>query len=569
MSSLPRIHALPDLVIDQIAAGEVIERPASVLKELIENSLDAGAQRLVIEIEDAGLRLVRVRDDGLGMHPEDLVLALRRHCTSKIGSIADIETVATLGFRGEALPSIVAVAAVNVISRATGADCAARITAANGRVQRAEPAAHPQGTTVEVRDLFATVPARRRFLRSPRTELLHMQEVVRRAALARFDVALQVSIDGRSFLRLPAALTGEQRLRRVAAVLGAAFAARAIALERTAPGLALTGWLAHPDNARSTSDQQYLDLSGRPLRDPRLGHALRRAYEEWLQAGRYPAVVARLDVAPGAVDVNVHPTKAEVRFSDPRGVHDFLFGSVRSTLRSTLASSAGGAATDATSTPRSGDDAARPGLWQVSEPAPATPPALPSVHVLLADRYLICSTADAELMVFDMDRVERVLIAAAWRAARAGGAVPPKPLLLPVPLAVTPRQFACHGALRATLQELGFVLDGDSAAQLRLRAVPDCLRQVSAASLAHALQAIFTVSEEEAAGSNTADAIVERVIRASTSPRPGSLERSRARLAELHAQRLHPHPRGAPLQWRAGATELAALLAGSCSDAAD
>ncbi len=328
-----RIHPLDPQLINQIAAGEVVERPASVLKELLENSLDAGANKIEIDIEEGGKRLIRVRDNGQGIHREDLALALSRHATSKIASLDDLENVASLGFRGEALPSIASVSRLLLQSRTAGEDSGWQVQG-DGREQTPapEPVAHPQGTTIEVRDLFFNVPARRKFLRTENTEHKHLEGVFQRIALSRPGVELVVRRKRKALHHLRAGQSDAERLVRVKAVLGEAFAEQAIGLDHAAAGLRLSGWIAQPAFSRSQPDLQFFFVNGRAVRDKLLGHAVRQAYQDVLYHGRYPAFVLYLELDPASVDVNAHPAKHEVRFRESRLVHDFLFRTIHQVL---------------------------------------------------------------------------------------------------------------------------------------------------------------------------------------------------------------------------------------------
>ncbi|HXH01908.1 MAG TPA: DNA mismatch repair endonuclease MutL [Candidatus Competibacteraceae bacterium] len=321
-----RIQPLPPQLVNQIAAGEVVERPASVVKELVENSLDAGASRIEIEAEQGGVKLIRIRDDGHGIHRDDLTLALASHATSKIRDLADLERVATLGFRGEALPSIAAVSRLTLTSRQAASESGWRLSGdGRERGQVPVPAAHPVGTTVEVRDLFFNTPARRKFLRSERTEYEHLEDVVRRVALSRFAVEFQLRHNQRQVLWLRRAESTEERERRVAELCGRPFVEHAVFLDREAAGLRLWGWIGLPTFSRSQADLQYVFVNGRMVRDKLIGHAVRQAYQDVLYHGRHPAFVLYLELPPALVDVNAHPAKHEVRFREGRLVHDFLF----------------------------------------------------------------------------------------------------------------------------------------------------------------------------------------------------------------------------------------------------
>ena len=329
------IRVLPEQLVHQIAAGEVVERPASVIKELVENSLDAGATAIDIEVEKGGAELCRVRDDGAGIAAAELLLALARHATSKIGSIDDLEAVRTLGFRGEALPSIASVSRMRMVSRPRDADFAHAVTAVDGALDGPAPHPHPPGTTVEVRDLFFNVPARRKFLRAERTELAQVERLVERLALSRFDVGFRLSAARKVLADHPPARESIARDARVAAILGEEFVAHSMKLEHDGSGLRLRGWFCLPTYARSQADQQHFFLNGRPLRDKLVASAVRLAYRDVLFHGRHPAYVLYLDMDPARVDVNAHPQKLEVRFREPRFVHDFLFRTLERALAET------------------------------------------------------------------------------------------------------------------------------------------------------------------------------------------------------------------------------------------
>jgi DNA mismatch repair protein MutL len=328
-----RIKLLSPRLANQIAAGEVVERPSSVIKELLENSLDAGATRLDIEVEDGGIKLMRVRDNGSGIAKDDLPLALSRHATSKIYELDDLEAVATLGFRGEALASISSVARLALIS-SNQEDSAGWQVVAEGRDMETEvsPAPHPRGTTVEVRDLFFNTPARRKFLRTEKTEYTHLEDVVKKLALSRFDVAFNLRHNGRAIYAWRAGDSQLEQERRVAQVCGPAFMESAVHLDIERNGLRLWGWVALPTFSRSQADLQHFYVNGRAIRDKLVSHAVRQAYQDVLYHGRHPAFVLYLELDPSTVDVNVHPTKHEVRFRDNRSVHDFIYSSLHHAL---------------------------------------------------------------------------------------------------------------------------------------------------------------------------------------------------------------------------------------------
>jgi DNA mismatch repair protein MutL len=326
------IRILPATLIDQIAAGEVIERPASVVKELVENALDAGARRVEIDIERAGLELIRVRDDGCGLPAAELPLALERHATSKIASLEDLEAIATLGFRGEALPSIGSVARVRVSSRTAEAERGAAIEVEGGVPGAVRPAAHPAGTSVEVRDLFYNVPARRRFVRTEATEFGHIVRQVERLALAAPEVAILLRHKGRVVIDLDRAADLAGQEQRIDRLLGPELRAEAIRIDQALGPLRLSGWLGAPTASRAQPDQQYWFVNGRAVRDRLLGNAARLGYRDVLYHGRHASYLLYLRIDPRQIDVNAHPTKLELRFRDSRAVHDAVFRSVERAL---------------------------------------------------------------------------------------------------------------------------------------------------------------------------------------------------------------------------------------------
>lgn len=328
-----KIKLLSPRLANQIAAGEVVERPSSVIKELLENSLDAGATRLEIDVEDGGIKLMRVRDNGNGIDKDDLPLALSRHATSKIYELDDLEAVATLGFRGEALASISSVARLALISSTTEGSSGWQVVAEGRDMEtQVSPAPHPRGTTVEVRDLFFNTPARRKFLRTEKTEYTHLEDIVKRLALSRFDVAFNLRHNNRAIYSWRAGDSQLEQERRVAQVCGPAFMENAVHIDIERSGLRLWGWVAQPTFSRSQADLQHFYVNGRSIRDKLVSHAVRQAYQDVLYHGRHPAFVLYLELDPATVDVNVHPTKHEVRFRDNRSVHDFIYSSLHHAL---------------------------------------------------------------------------------------------------------------------------------------------------------------------------------------------------------------------------------------------
>ena len=330
---MQRIQLLSPRLANQIAAGEVVERPANIVKELVENALDAGATRIDIEVEQGGIKTLRVRDNGIGIAKDDLVLSLSRHATSKIKSLDDLEAVGSLGFRGEALASISSVTRLTLTSCAQTTSDAWSVTT-EGREMAANltPAAHPTGTTVEVRDLFYNTPARRKFLRTEKTEFTHLEETVKRLALSRYDVAFSLRHNQKTIYALKVADREIERERRVATLLSTGFMDSAVTLDVEAAGLQLQGWVGLPTFSRSQADMQYFFVNGRVVRDKLVVHAIKQAYRDVLYHGRHSAFVLYLWLDPKLVDVNVHPTKHEVRFRDGRLVHDFLFRTLHKAL---------------------------------------------------------------------------------------------------------------------------------------------------------------------------------------------------------------------------------------------
>ncbi|MAL97522.1 MAG: DNA mismatch repair endonuclease MutL [Alteromonadaceae bacterium] len=330
---MSRIHVLTPRLANQIAAGEVVERPASVVKELVENALDAGASRIEVDVEQGGAKLVRIRDNGGGIDEADLSLALSRHATSKIQDLDDLESVSSLGFRGEALASISSVSRLSLTSRVPESEAAWRVEVEGRDMDaRLSPAAHPVGTTVEVRDLFFNTPARRKFLRAEKTEFNHIEEGLRRQALSRFDVGFSLRHNQKPlFSQRPADSQVDQE-RRIASLCGTRFIENAVMIDNEASGLRLWGWVALPTFSRSQADLQYFFVNRRVIRDRLVAHAVRQAYRDVLYNNRHPAFVLYLELDPANVDVNVHPTKHEVRFRDGRLVHDFIFRSLHRAL---------------------------------------------------------------------------------------------------------------------------------------------------------------------------------------------------------------------------------------------
>ena len=331
-----RIHQMPHQLINQIAAGEVVERPSSVIKELLENSLDAEATKIDIDIEQGGVKLIRIADNGSGIYKDDMSLALSRHATSKIRNLDDLEHVNSLGFRGEAVPSIASISRLTITS-ATDGESGWQVKGDGSEKEiEQQPAAHKKGTTIEVRDLFFNVPARRKFLKTEKTEFKHLDDVVKRIALSRFDISLSLSHNRKSVRQFRAASDKAGEEKRIAEVCGKAFIDQSVYLEHEAPGLngglKIRGWIALPTFSRSQADLQYFYVNGRMVKDRVITHAIRQAYQDVLYHGRHPAYILYFDLDPVLVDVNAHPTKSEVRFRESRTVHDFLFRAIHDAI---------------------------------------------------------------------------------------------------------------------------------------------------------------------------------------------------------------------------------------------
>ncbi|MCY1216216.1 DNA mismatch repair protein MutL [compost metagenome] len=541
MSNLPRIQLLSPRLANQIAAGEVVERPASVIKELLENSLDAGARRIDVEVEQGGIKLLRVRDDGGGIPPDDLPLALARHATSKIRDLEDLERVMSLGFRGEALASISSVARLTLTSRTADADQAWQVeTEGRDMEARVQPAAHPVGTSVEVRDLFFNTPARRKFLRAEKTEFDHLQEVIKRLALARFDVAFHLRHNGKTIFALHEARDAISRARRVATVCGPAFLEQALPIEVERNGLHLWGWVGLPTFSRSQADLQYFYVNGRMVRDKLVAHAVRQAYRDVLYNGRHPTFVLFFEVDPAVVDVNVHPTKHEVRFRDSRMVHDFLYGTLHRALGEVRPEDqlAAPAATEAVVRPSglaAGEfgpqgemslaanvleqPAAEPtwrppaGGYQAPRPQPVVPIAeaqgvyreyfapLPaaSAPVVLPESqgdvpplgyalaqlkgiYILAENAQG-LVLVDMHAAHERITYERLKVAMASEGLKGQPLLVPESIAVSQREADCAEEHGEWFRRLGFELQRLGPETLAIRQIPALLKQAEASQL--------------------------------------------------------------------------------------
>lgn len=521
------IRILEPRLANQIAAGEVVERPASVVKEAVENSLDAGATRIEIDVEAGGTRLIRIRDDGAGIGGEDLTLALARHATSKIDSIEDLEAVQSLGFRGEALASIASVSRLTLTSNTADTSAQGQQALCEGRdmAVSVKPAPHPRGTTLEVRDLFYNTPARRKFLRTEKTEFGHLHEVVKRQALSRPEVTFVLRHNGKQTLQLNEASSDKEQRRRVASICGTDFAEHTVAVERQAGSMRLWGWVAEPTFSRSQADLQYFFVNGRVIRDKLVSHAIRQAYRDVLFHGRHPAFVLFLELDPAGIDVNVHPTKHEVRFRDSRGVHDFLFG----TLSRALADVRPGQTAPAVSSVHGDEGAFQPAMnlasggspvpsgsfaevlpsagavshsdfassgqatrWrQVSAGEAAQPDftqassEIPPLGFAVAQLHGIYILAENQhgLILVDMHAAHERITYERLKQAREGSGITRQPLLVPLTMAVSNREAAIAAEQSEELASLGVLIEATGEESVICRELPAALKDADAEAL--------------------------------------------------------------------------------------
>jgi DNA mismatch repair protein MutL len=528
------IRILDHHLIDQIAAGEVIERPASIVKELVENSLDAGARSVEVDIEAGGVRLTRVRDDGMGIPESELALALSRHATSKIASADDLAAITTLGFRGEALPSIASVSRFEIVSRHVDAGRGASVSVDAGAVSAPMPAAHPPGTTIEVRDLFYNLPARRKFLRTEVTEQGHIVRLVERLALSRSDVAFRLRSGSRTLLDAPALRSadrsGNSSTDRLARIVGREFVEHALEVEHSAGPVRIHGWIGAPAAARATSDLQFWFVNGRAVRDRLLMNAVRLGFRDVMYSGRQPSYVLYLDIDPVLVDVNAHPQKLEVRFRDSRQIHDFVFRAVERRLAETrpatgaLPPAWNGIDTHATrsSMPlnlRVAEAAGPSGVWALSdalqgferEPlataahtaAPVAPlgEAIAQIHGI----YILAQN-DSGLVLVDMHAAHERVLYEKMKAEQ--GAAATQLLLAPITVALKVDELDALMAQREQWTTAGFDLERFSPETLVVRAVPALLPREDIAALVR--DVVAGVSEDGA--SHHLDGATDRLL---------------------------------------------------------
>jgi len=511
-----RIHVMSDHLVNQIAAGEVVERPASVVKELLENSLDAKASRIEVDVEQGGIKSIRIRDDGLGIHKDDLKLSLSSHATSKINSLEDLEHVKSLGFRGEALPSIASVSRLSLTSRWRDEAEAWSINTSSIDEFDVRPAAHAGGTTVEVRDLFYNVPARRKFLRTEKTEFAHLEDVVKRIALSHFNVDITLRHNNRAVRQLRKADDRLQQEKRIAGVCGPAFIENAVFIDYAINELRLWGWVGRPTFSRSQADMQYFYVNGRMVRDKLVTHAIRQAYQDVLYHGRHPAYVLFLELDPSTVDVNAHPGKHEVRFRQSRGVHDFIFRAIHKSLADLRPDDADnhlnaavfdtGLATpahhggQASAHSRAADpytrqaplslavaeqmsvygqmNAAAPDVAGMSQPEaePEQVPPLGYARAQLHGIYILAENAQG-LVLVDMHAAHERITYERLKQSQQDSGIQTQPLLVPINIDVSEKEAALVEASPEIFAELGLEVDRSGLESVRIRQVPVVLAQ--------------------------------------------------------------------------------------------
>lgn len=505
------IRILPPQLINQIAAGEVVERPASVVKELLENSFDAGAHQIDIEIDQGGIKRIHIRDDGVGIVKQELSMALSRHATSKVTQFKDLESLRSMGFRGEALPSISSVSRLRLISRHQEADEAWEVRGdGSDTVTEPRPAAHPPGTSVEVCDLFYNTPARRKFLRTEKTEFNHINSLFQRFALAHFGVGLSLQHNRRQIHRLPPCHDQRDRQGRIQSLLGAGFLEQALTIEEQAGDLRLSGWVAKPSFSRSQADMQYFYVNQRMVRDKLVTHAIRQSYQDVLYHGRHPAYLLFLDLDPRKVDVNVHPTKHEVRFRDSRSVHDFIYRGLHRLLAQTrpqpsqesvVASVAPASESAYERSQQHAMDlhlAERPAAYRAAfaaqqpthaegdSAAQSTHPAqIPPLGFALGQLHgvYILAQNEAGLVLVDMHAAHERITYERFKQTHGGDGITSQPLLVPVTVAVSTSEADLVEEFQGLLHQLGIEVSRLGKDSLAIRTIPALLRGADAETL--------------------------------------------------------------------------------------
>ena len=486
--SNPRIHALPLHLANQIAAGEVIERPASVVKELIENSLDAGATQIDIDIEGAGQKLIRVRDNGNGIHPDDLSLALSRHATSKLHSSEQLSHISSLGFRGEALPSISSISQLTLTSRQHDSECAWQL---KQDASQASPASHPLGTSIEVRDLFFNLPARRHFLRSNKTELHHILTTLQRLALSQFHVAFHCTLSDTQQLKLPIALTEQQKQQRIAKICGKSFIEHSVYLQQDYDDIQLSGWVVNAEAHRPHTDAQHFFINGRVIRDRVINHAIRQAYGESIPVGRHPAYVLYLTLPLDRVDINVHPTKHEVRFRDARLIHGLITSALHEALEKFSPISNFEVQPEKKSEHKISEQQVKYAKTGKIDPSyQAKTHSFGKAINILHNRYVISQSESQGLLLLDLQQLNTQLRQQQLEHAIESDTLKTRPILVPIKLDLDSSQFALAQQHESNLKQLGIELHFLSTGQsnhIIIKSIPSLLAHVDVKSLLHAL----------------------------------------------------------------------------------
>ncbi len=476
----PTIKLLPRQLADQIAAGEVIERPASVVKELLENALDAGATRIDIELGHGGMSAIMVTDNGVGISADELSLAIARHATSKIESVDDLLTLHSLGFRGEALASMCSVSEWTIISRQPASEQAAKLS--YQLPEQVLEVNHALGTRVSINNLFHNTPARRKFLRAERTEYRHCDEVIKRMALARFDVGFYLKHNGKQTLRLPAVSDDIGRSRRVAQVCGQNFINQSLTIDYPHNNMRLWGWISQADFSRQTTDLQYFYINGRIIRDRVINHAIRFAYQRVLPPGRHAVYVLQLEIDPVSVDVNVHPTKHEVRFAESRLIHDFISRSLRDALGS-------GDAVDVNAMNASYLNQVTPAMNELNQVAQMPAHYLVSesrfgnVLSIVHNRFALSQQQDT-LYLIDLVKASALLVSSHWIRSYKDQQVKSQPLLIPLRLTLTEPQKINLKQSELLLIDLGIQLTKTESSDYLLRYIPNLCRDYNSDELA-------------------------------------------------------------------------------------
>ena len=488
-----RIHPLPLHLANQIAAGEVIERPASVVKELIENSLDAGATEIVVNIEGAGSQSIQIRDNGQGIHPDDLTLALSRHATSKLNSTEQLSNISSLGFRGEALPSIASISRLTLTSKQAQNEHAWRLTANSNELT---PITHPQGTTIEVRELFFNVPARRRFLKGDKTELNHIVTTLQRLALSQFSIGFQCQLSASSTLKLPRAITPKQQQERIAKICGKTFLKQSLYIEQDYDAIKLVGWLAKAEGHRPQTDIYYFFINGRVIRDRVINHAIRQAYSAFIPSGRYPAFVLYLTMPLDRLDINVHPTKHEVRFRDARLIHGLINRAIHDALSTEIPQTG---LNDLSALIKENIIPLENQVFETSisnnqtSQNPITKESNPfgTILTLLSQKYLLTQVNHGYLLI-DLQSAEQQLRQLQYEEATATQTINSRPILVPIKLDLSLQSIDVLSSIKTKLSDLGlgFTIE---AQKVIVNTIPSLFSHIDIRQLIDTLSSQLTV----------------------------------------------------------------------------